>query len=765
MHLQGPLLMLAGPGSGKTRVITHRIAYLISQGVPARSILALTFTNKAADEMRNRLSTLVPGAPSWAGTFHRFCSRLLRQHASMVGLSENFSIYDTGDSQKMVKHAIENAKVNSQHYSVDSLINQISFLKARGLTPADFEPRPGNPLDQIMSRVYPEYQTQLKLANAVDFDDLLLHTVDLLRHNPELRESLDCMYQHVMVDEYQDTNHAQYQLIRLLNHNSRNLSVTGDPDQSIYGWRGADLNNILEFERDYPDAVIVRLEHNYRSTRSILSVADQLIGNNLRRKPKKLLTDNQQGDAVRLVTYTSPREESDDIADNISLTVQQGGRNHSDFAIFYRANWLSRSLEHALRKLAIPYQIVNGHEFYQRREIKDVLAYLHLINNPRDNIAFERIVNIPSRKIGKVTLGRIRGYARTENICLLEAARQCGLIETISKGAATKVAKFVALFDELSILETEVVESIIRQVVTKTGYREWLIQDDSEEGHERVGNVDELIVAAQEFDLEHPQDGGLEAYLEQSALVSDTDVWEADANFVTLMTIHAAKGLEFPSVFIVGCEDGILPHERSQENDDEIEEERRLLFVGITRAQENLQLSRCVSRFKRGAFWPAIASRFLLELPRAEMKIVEPSNVDFIPYEDFPDQQIPFDVDPWMHEGIQIDESGPDLPEQQVELAESGQQPVPPNPSQAASGKPDFPRLMTGTELAEQAAARTHPLKYQLGMRVEHDEYGQGTIVELSGSNIKRTATVEFDGLGSKRFRLAYCNLQLISSG
>ncbi len=765
MHLEGPLLMLAGPGSGKTRVITHRIAYLISQGVPARSILALTFTNKAADEMRNRLSTLVPGAPSWAGTFHRFCARLLRQHSSMVGLTENFSIYDTGDSRKVVKHAIETAKVNSQHYSADSLINQISFLKARGLTPADFEPRPGHPLDQIISRVYPEYQTQLKLANAVDFDDLLLHTVDLLRHNPELRESLDCMYQHVMVDEYQDTNHAQYQLIRLMNHNTQNLSVTGDPDQSIYGWRGADLNNILEFERDYPDAVIVRLEHNYRSTRSILSVADQLIENNLRRKPKKLLTDNQQGDAVRLVTYTSPREESDDIADNINLTVQQGGRSPSDFAIFYRANWLSRSLEHALRKLAIPYQIVNGHEFYQRREIKDVLAYLHLINNPRDNIAFERIVNVPSRKIGKVTLGRLRSYARTENICLLDAARKCGLIETISKGAATKVAKFVALFDELSVLEAEVVESIIQQVVAKTGYREWLIQDDSEEGHERAGNVDELIVSAQEFDLEHPEDGGLEAYLEQSALVSDTDAWEADANFVTLMTIHAAKGLEFPSVFIVGCEDGILPHERSQENDDEIEEERRLLFVGITRAQENLQLSRCVSRFKRGAFWPAIASRFLLELPRAEMKIVEPSSVDFVPNDDFSDQQVPFDVDPWMHEGIQINDSGPDTPEQQDELTEAGPSPAPPKPSRAASGKPDFPRLMTGTDLAKQAAGRTHTLEFQLGMRVEHDEYGQGTIAELSGTNIKRTATVDFDGIGSKRFRLAFCNLRIVSSG
>ncbi|MCH2182444.1 MAG: UvrD-helicase domain-containing protein [Mariniblastus sp.] len=762
MHREGPLLMLAGPGSGKTRVITHRIAYLVSQGVPARSILALTFTNKAADEMRNRISALVPGAPAWSGTFHRFCSRLLRQRAEMVGLGENFSIYDTADSRKVVKQAIENAKVNAQHYSVDSLINQISFLKARGLTPAEFDPRPGHPLDQIMGRVYPEYQEQLRRANAVDFDDLLLHTIDLLRHNPELRRGLDGQYQYVMVDEYQDTNHAQYQLVRLLNHDTRNLSVTGDPDQSIYGWRGADLNNILEFERDYPNAVVVRLEQNYRSTGAILSVADQLIANNLRRKQKRLLTEKEMGEAVRLVTYPSPREESADIAEQIDLAIRQGGRAPSDFAIFYRANWLSRSLEHALGRMSIPYQIVNGHEFYQRREIKDVLAYLHLINNPRDNVAFERIVNVPSRKIGKVTLGRIREFAEAEKICLLDAARKCGLIETISKGAATKVAKFVALFDELSVLETEVVEAIIQQVVTLTGYRDWLIQDDSDEGHERAGNIDELLVAAQEFDMEHPEDGGLEAYLEQSALVSDTDAWESEANFVTLMTIHAAKGLEFPSVFIVGCEDGILPHERSQESDDEIEEERRLLFVGITRAQEILQLSRSVSRFKRGAFWPAIASRFLLELPRGEMQVIEPAHLDLAPTDDLEhDQQVPFDVDPWLHEGIQIDGS----PEGTAESSE-GNEPSAPSPTTDAPGKksdrPTFPRLMTGTELAEQGAARVHPSKFQVGMRVEHEEYGQGTIITLSGANLKRTATIEFDELGSKRFRLAFCNLQIL---
>ncbi|MEM9409687.1 MAG: UvrD-helicase domain-containing protein, partial [Planctomycetota bacterium] len=583
MHIDGPLLMLAGPGSGKTRVISHRVAYMISQGVPGHSIVALTFTNKAAEEMKNRIARLVPGNQLWTGTFHRFCSRLIRQYANLVGLSENFTIYDTSDSKKVIKQAIENSEVNLQHHSPDSIMERISNLKSSAVVCDQYQPPPGDFVGAIVSRVYPAYQKLLQMANAVDFDDLLLYAVDLLRNNPELRESLDLKFQYMMVDEYQDTNLAQYQLIRLLNHNLQNLGVTGDPDQSIYGWRGANLNNILEFEQDFPSLKIVRLEQNYRSTQSILGVADQLISYNKRRKPKSLLTDNSKGKSVRLVAYPSVQDEATDIADSIGLAIQQGKRNARDYAILYRTNRLSRSLEHAMRSAGLPYQIVKALEFYQRREVKDVVAYLHLVNNPSDNVAFERIVNVPPRKIGKVTIGRIRKYAMQKSIPMLQAAREAGLIAEISKAAATKVAKFVTLYDQITETPPEQVEQIMKQVVYKTGYRDWLTDDGSEEGHERAANVDELLVAAQEFDSEHPEDGGLERYLEQAALVSDTDAWESESDYVTLMSLHAAKGLEFPCVFIVGLEDGILPHERSIRDPEQIEEERRLLFVGITR--------------------------------------------------------------------------------------------------------------------------------------------------------------------------------------
>ncbi len=765
-HVDGPILILAGPGSGKTRVITHRIAYLISQGIPSHTIVALTFTNKAADEMRIRLDRLASGSRAWTGTFHRFCARLLRIHAPLVGISENFTIYDMGDARKVVKQAIENAEVNPQHFAPAKIQDRISNLKGKGITPDDFQPAPGNVLQAILARVYPEYQKLLRMANAVDFDDLLLYAVDLLRQNPDLRESLDLKYQYVMVDEYQDTNLAQYQLIRLLNHDMRNLGVTGDPDQSIYGWRGANLNNILEFERDYPDVCVVRLEQNYRSTKSVLAVADQLIENNVRRKHKSLRTDNPQGSPVRLVAYPNPQEEASDIADTISLAVQKGNRNPRDFAILYRANWLSRALEHALRSAGIPYQVVNGQEFYQRREIKDLLAYLHLLNNPHDNVALERVINVPSRSIGKVTVGRIRNYAMQNGISMLNAARRCGLIETIAKGAATKVAKFVALYDALAEWQTEDVEIILKKVISLTGYRDWLTDDGSEEGHERAGNVDELVVAAQEFDSEHPDDGGLESYLEQAALVSDTDAWESEADYVTLMTLHGAKGLEFPCVFIVGMEDGLLPHERSRESDEQIEEERRLLFVGITRAKEELQLSRCLSRFRRGSFWPSIPSGFLMELPRSEMQIFEPQPRRSYDYHI--DDDVPFDVDPWLHDGINSGDSA----DQDLRGMEDEELPVPTS-DHSSDSRPDkiaerkFPRLMTGTELAKQQEAsptRLHPSVFAEGMFVRHDEYGVGTIVGISGQQMKKTATVQFPGLGKKRFRLTFCNLKIVDS-
>ena len=767
-QVDGPLLILAGPGSGKTRVITHRIANMIAQGISSQSIVALTFTNKAADEMRNRLSRLAPNNQTWTGTFHKFCSKLLRRHAPLIGLSSNFTIYDMSDAKKVMKQAIENAEVDLKHYSADKLNNQVSNVKNNGITSEQFQPRPGHALDAIVAKVYPEYQKLLKMANGVDFDDLLLHAVDLLRQSPELRETLDRTFAYIMVDEYQDTNLTQYQLIRLLNHTVRNLAVTGDPDQSIYGWRGANINNILEFEKDYPNLNVVRLEQNYRSTKSILSVADQLIANNVRRKKKELRTDNEEGQPVRLVAFPQPQDEAIDIADSIALAIQKGERRPRDFAILYRANWLSRSLEHALRSVGIPYQIVNGHEFYQRKEIKDVIGYLHLLNNPRDNVAFERVVNSPARKLGKVTIGRLRRYAQEHNVSMLDAARDCEQIETISKAPSAKIQKFVAMYDRLAFIPTEQVDPVIRAVLEETGYREWLTDDGSEEGFERARNVDELVVACQEFDREYPEDGGLEAYLEQSALVSDTDIWESEADYVTLMTLHAAKGLEFPSVYIVGLEDGILPHERSSGDDDEIEEERRLLFVGITRAEKDLQMSRCMSRFRRGTVWPSIASRFLMELPRDEMQVFEPVSNHF-------DEQSVADsisqIDPWMHDGIPSHDVNDDVPGD--ESSDSTDSIAEPPSTFALSAKtttetkPTFPRIVTAAQLAAKQEAMTshvrlHPESYKMGMDVEHHEYGIGSVIDLTGEGQKRTATIEFAKLGKKRFRLAFCNLRAV---
>ena len=755
-HIDGPMLILAGPGSGKTRVITHRIAHLIESDISSHRIVAMTFTNKAAEEMKTRLKKLAPDNQCWLGTFHKFCARLLRYRAPLVGLSENFTIYDMKDSKTLVKQAIATEEIDLRHYSPDKVAQKISHAKSQGIVADQYQGQTGNALEAIVARVYPRYQQLLQMSNGVDFDDLLLHSVDLLRNNPEIRADLDDRFQYMMVDEYQDTNSVQYQLIRLLNHDHRNLVVTGDPDQSIYGWRGANIKNILGFEQDYPTVKVVRLEENYRSTKAILRVADRLISYNQLRKPKSLLTDNEEGERVVSVAYKNPQEEAKDIAETIDVAIRSGKNKARDFAVFYRANHLSRAVENALRLNGIPYQIVNGHEFFQRREIKDVVAYLHLLNNSRDGVAFERVVNVPPRKIGKVTVSRVRDYAMQNGLSMLESARRCGLNNSMGQAAATKVAKFVAMYDQLAELKTENVSSIMKAVLDGTKYRDWLTEDNSEEGHERAQNVDELLLAAEEFDNEHPDDGGLEAFLEQAALTSDTDAWEAEANYVTLMTLHGAKGLEFPHVFIVGLEDGLLPHERSQSSNDELEEERRLLFVGITRAKKKLQISRCLSRFRRGSFWPVIASRFLMELPRDEMDLFEPGggvwaadgveDIQVDPWDevdqDFSsDTFLPDDSDPF--EGVK--ESSPKLPVVQ-----------------------GFPRLMTGAQLAEKQATeqanRVHPDVFRLGMMVSHEKYGTGELVDLSGDGKKRVATVEFGDLGKKRFRLAHVNLTIVDS-
>lgn len=771
-QIEGPLLIIAGPGSGKTRVITHRIAWMIAQGITSREILALTFTNKAADELRKRLGDLAPGNNTWAGTFHRFCSRLLRVHAAMVGLKENFTIYDMGDSRKVVKQAIENSEVDVRHYSADAIANEISNVKNVAIMPDDFQPRVGNALDNIVGKVYPEYQKLMQMSNAVDFDDLLMLVVQLLKENPSLRSALDNRFRYVMVDEYQDTNIAQYQLIRLLNHENQNLSVTGDPDQSIYGWRGANIKNILEFERDYPNVAVVNLEENYRSTQAILRVADQLIANNVKRKKKTLTTGNGEGNPVRLTAYPDPQDEARDIAETIALAISKGTRRASDFAILYRTNYLSRAIEHALRSAGIPYQIVNGHEFYQRREIKDMMGYLHLINNQDDGVAFERVINVPPRKIGKVTVTRLRHFARDNGISMLETARRVDEITSIKGGPSAKIKAFVSMMDGLTLKATAKVETIMKAVIDETGYRTWLTNDGTEEAFERAANVDELVVAAEEFDRDNPDDeGGLEKYLEQTALVSDSDAFEADADRVTMMTLHAAKGLEFPQVYIVGLEDGILPHERSCNDDDEIEEERRLLFVGITRAEEELQLSRCMNRFRRGSSWPAIASRFLMELPREEMTVTEPRNRYGASHEDMvrslSSKNWSGDVEPDYFNEVELPEEKEFVDPLSCEGNEddSAKVSAPDRKRKPAKPLPTMADMMTGAQLAAQESAqhaqgKVDPELVHVGLDVEHLDYGVGTVTKLAGMGKKRMATIDFPGHGERQFRIAFSDLR-----
>ncbi|WP_146524988.1 ATP-dependent helicase [Novipirellula artificiosorum] len=771
-HLDGPLLMLAGPGSGKTRVVTHRIAYMISQGIAPSQIAALTFTNKAADEMRLRVEKLVPGQSVWMGTFHRFCAQLLRRYAPMVGLAENYSIYDTSDSKQAMKRAIEVADVSTSHTSPEQIASTISRAKNRLVTPEMMLASSKRSGPTMASKVYPQYQQQLLTANAVDFDDLLLHIALLLRDNPELRAQLDARFRYILVDEYQDTNLAQYAIVRALSIDHPNLSVTGDPDQSIYGWRGADLNNILDFEKDYPSVKTVRLEQNYRSTPNILRVADQLIQHNRRRKQKELYTHNDEGDPVVLRIYHNGYEEADAIADEISNAMAVEGFRPRDFAILYRMNALSRSLEHAMRRRGLPYQIINGLEFYQRKEIKDLLAYLHLINNPRHDVALQRILNTPTRGIGAKTIQRLRGYADRHNVPMLDAARQVDQIEGLAKRSATCVTRFVELFDRLSLKATASIEDLLRYVVEETKYEAFLLKSHvDEQDSSAVANVDELITAGVEFDRYHPDDGSLELFLEQTALVADTDAFEDENDRITVMTLHAAKGLEFPRVFVIGVEDGLLPHSRSRDTDAGMEEERRLLFVGITRAKERLQLSCCKSRTFRGDSRPAVPSPFFNEMPLDEIRRVE-SEVQQNWFDDDPygnsypdswdlpeeDSEANQDSEPNQDSGSAVHEKPDSLFDETCQLTEQDREQE--IAKRKKKTRAPLASLQTAAEML--ASGSAPPLTvYREGTQVRHGEYGEGTIVSVTGRGPKRTAMIRFDD-GERNFRLAFANLEVI---
>ncbi|ODS34141.1 MAG: ATP-dependent DNA helicase PcrA [Candidatus Scalindua rubra] len=627
-HTDGTLLVIAGAGSGKTRVITRRIGYLVEKEIDPINILAITFTNKAANEMKERLSEFLIRKGMWVSTFHAMCARILRNEIEQLGYSRNFSIYDTGDQVNCIKTVMNELNLDTINWQPGSIAATISNAKNELLSVEEFSKYKSGYYNNVVSSVYTKYQKFLEANNALDFDDLLFKIVHLFKSFPQVLEKYQNKFKYILIDEYQDTNHAQYVITQLLAQRYKNICATGDPDQSIYGWRGANIQNILNFENDYPDAKIVRLEQNYRSTKMILCVASEVIKNNKSRKPKSLWTQNDEGSRVRVIHCEDENIESSEIAAYISEFVKNGNK-YSDMAIFYRTNAQSRVLETCFLQKGIPYSIVGSVEFFKRKEIKDIISYLKLCANPDDDLSFERIVNVPPRGIGATTIKRLKEWAYVHKLSLLEAMSRVQEIPDIKAKGARAVKDFWDIFSKLCKFTTYPVMDFVKHVIDKIGYRDYLEQSYERESIERLENIEELVNAASEYDISNP-DGSLQGFLEEVSLISDVDKWDDNTDTVTLITLHSAKGLEFPVVFITGLEEGLLPHSQSKDSDDEIEEERRLCYVGITRAQRDLFLIHNRYRTKFGQRSPCIPSRFLGEIPEDLIEKID--KTDYISY-------------------------------------------------------------------------------------------------------------------------------------
>ncbi|HYH69114.1 MAG TPA: UvrD-helicase domain-containing protein [Urbifossiella sp.] len=716
-HAEGPLLILAGAGSGKTRVITRRVGYLLQQGVRPGSILAITFTNKAAGEMRQRVEKLVPGNRVWVSTFHSLGARLLRQYADRLGIDRNFTIYDTDDRNKLVKDALAATGMDDVKFSPDRLGGAISKAKNQLLTPNGYEKTANDFFTQTVAKVYHGYEKRLRAANAMDFDDLLYLPAQALKLNEEFRRDLDSRFRYVLIDEYQDTNSAQYEVARRLSVDYPNLCVVGDPDQSIYKWRGSDIKNILDFERDFPTARVITLTHNYRSTKNVLRAASALIDRNKQRKKKALVTDNPNGEPVRVLTFDNGLDEAEGVVVRIKDAVKAGRFKYRDHAIFLRINALTRSLESAFVKHGVPFQIVKGLAFFERKENRDVLAYLRLVVNPQDNVSFFRVVNEPTRGVGKTSLERLVSFAGREEIPLLAAAAQVARIPDIKGKAATGLRDFYRLVTELRTKLDLPPHELIDLVIKQSGYEKMLRDSDDPEDADRLANVSELVTAAKQYHDENPDSKAVD-FLEQITLASDTDGWDEAADHVSVMTLHASKGLEFPVVYVLAVEEGLLPHERSLGKDEDVEEERRLCFVGMTRAMKELYLSHARMREFRGQLNYAIPSSFLGELPRdgsvEQVDLSMTRNVARGAADEWRAKVAPAARD-WADTGVR-----PYLPPKKADDPGS------------ISAPPD-------TGLA-------------VGALVQHDEYGLGQVTDLSGFGALRRVKVRFPGHGEKTF-------------
>lgn len=735
---EGPLLIMAGAGSGKTRVVTHRIAYLIEElDVAPWRILAITFTNKAAREMRERVASLLNERAEsvWVSTFHAFCVRILRRDIDkMSGYSRSFTIADPGEQNTLMRRILTQQNIDPKKYTPRSILGEISNAKNQLQTPKDYAAAASTPFEEIVAKCYEPYQNELEANQALDFDDLIMLTIELFRKSPETLDYYQEKFRYIHVDEYQDTNQAQYTLVNMLAQRYHNLCVVGDADQSIYGWRGADMSNIMNFEKDYPEAKTVMLEQNYRSTQTILQAANDVINNNVYRKPKKLWTENDAGAKISYYRGQNEHDEARFVVAKIQEEMADNDFRYGDFAVLYRTNAQSRTIEENLVKANIPYKMVGGHKFYDRKEIKDVLAYLRVIVNPDDSIDFERIVNSPKRGIGNGTIDKLRDFANYNNWSLLEAARNVDLANGIATRARHTLGSFATTMTALRDKRTEWdVTELTTQMLEQTGYLDALKQEKTLEAQTRIENIQEFLSVTKEFDDGYDDEADADSdrfvdFLTDLALVSDQDDIEEESSEVTLMTLHAAKGLEFPVVFMMGMEEGIFPLSRAMMENDELEEERRLAYVGITRAKKKLYLTNAYSRMLYGRTQSNPASRFVGEIDE-----------DLILFEN---------------------KTAASLSERNIPFSDSRQQ----NAYTRATATTYHTRRGTAAKsVSNTPSTGAESKSWQAGDKVQHKKWGEGTVVKVSGSGTDAELDIAFKSQGIKRLLAAFAPITKVT--